>query len=125
MGDDEQIRMVDLTEPEPLTVVEGIENLYDPPYLWRVELYLISKFQPEFAEATIFKVRSAALERAKIVKEHHFIITSMNELERVIVNDLDQYAQWTPPHRLSKGTPMRQAPRPGIGQNYEQRELPL
>ncbi len=123
MGDNEQIRMVDFTEPDPMEVVPGVENPYDPPYLWHVELYLISKFQPEFAEATIFKVRSAALERAKIVKEHHYIITDISQLQREIENDLHQYAQWTPPHRLAKGTPMRQAPRPGIGRDYEQREL--
>jgi len=112
----------DFTEPEPLELVEGIENPYEEPFLWRVELYLMSKYQPDFVEATIWKVRSAALERAKIVKEHHVIIQSMSELQRMIETDLAQYAQWTPPHRYRKGTVMKQAPRPGIGREY-QREL--
>jgi len=112
----------DFTEPDPLTLVEGIENPYEEPFLWRVELYLMSKYAPEFVEATIWKVRSAALERAKIVKEHHVIIQTIEGLAQMIESDLAQYAQWTPPRRMKYGTVMKQAPRPGIGQNY-QREL--
>jgi hypothetical protein len=87
----DEIIMQDLTEPEPMQIVTGVENPYDPPYLWNVELYLMSKYYPEFVEATIFKVRAAALERAKIVKEHHYIIQSMAELTETIQNDLYQH----------------------------------
>lgn len=113
----------DFTEPEPLEVVEGVENPYEEPFLWRVELYLMSKYAPEFVEASIWKVRSAALERAKIVKEHHIVIDSMSELQRLIESDLAQFAQWTPPKRYRKGTEMRQAPRPGIGRDYAQQAI--
>ncbi len=113
----------DFTEPEPLEVIEGVENPYEEPFLWRVEMYLMSKYAPEFVEASIWKVRSAALERAKIVKEHHVVIQSMSELQRLIESDLAQYAQWTPPKRYRKGTEMRQAPRPGIGRDYAQQAI--
>lgn len=113
----------DFTEPDPMELVEGIENPYEEPFLWRVELYLMSKYAPEFVEASIWKVRSAALERAKIVKEHHVVIQSMSELAQMIETDLATYTEWSPPRRYKKGTPMRQAPRPGIGRDYAQREI--
>ena len=65
MAAEEIIR--DPTEPEPMEIGETL--VYETPYLWHVELYLMSKYAPEFVEATIFKVRLAALERAKIVRE--------------------------------------------------------
>jgi hypothetical protein len=116
----DNIYIVDFTEPEPLEQVESIANPYDEPYLWRVELLLMSKFAPEFVEATVFKIRSAALERAKIVKEHHVIINSMSELQQAIENDLATYAKWSPPSRMGKIGDMRKAPRPGIGREYQE-----
>jgi hypothetical protein len=86
----------DLTEPNPLVLVEGVQNPYEEPFLWRVEMYLMSKYAPEFVEATIFKVRAAALERAKIVKEHHFVINDMAALQREIENDLNQHVRFQP-----------------------------
>jgi hypothetical protein len=110
---------VDLTEPEPLTVVEGIQNPYDEPYLWRVELYLMAKWAPESVEATIFKVRSAALERAKIVKEHHSVFMSLDDLRRELENDLEKHVQWSPPHSLHKRYELKESPKPGIGSSYQ------
>jgi hypothetical protein len=112
--------VVDFTEPDPLRLERGIENPDDEPFLWRVELYLISKYQPEFVEATIFKVRQAALERAKIVKEHHMVHQSVQSLENAITTDLMMNVKWSQQrsHRASGG----RAPTPGIGNNY-QREL--
>ena len=81
----------DLTEPNPLVLVEGVANPYEAPFLWHVELYLMSKYAPEFVEATVFKVRAAALERAKIVKEHHFVISTMQDLQNEIERDIAQY----------------------------------
>ncbi len=68
MADD--IHIVDFTEPEPLEIIEGIENPYEGPFLWRVELYLMAKWATNLPinigteEATIFKVASAAATHA-------------------------------------------------------------
>lgn len=113
--------VVDFTEPEPLQLVEGVENPYESPWLWRVELYLMSKYYPEFVESSIFKVREAALKRSAITKEHHTVHRSLQSLENAIISDLNQHVRWTPqsPHRGNKG-PVK----PGIGSRYkEQREI--
>lgn len=78
----------DITEPIPVEKVEGVENPTDEPWLWRVELYLVSKFQPEFYESTIFKLRAAAVDRAKVVKEHHIVLQGLSALEQEIRNDI-------------------------------------
>lgn len=108
---------VDITEPEPMEL--GASFVQDTPYLWHVELYLMSKYAPEFVEATIFKVRAAALERAKIVKEDHGVHKDLSSLQNAIESDLSRHVQWTPQrsHRGGARTPV-----PGIGSNY-QREL--
>lgn len=115
MAAEEIIR--DLTEPEPMQIGETL--VQESPYLWHVELYLMSKYAPEFVEATIFKVRFAALERAKIVKEDHLIHRSIQSLQNAIEMDLMRNVQWTPQraHRGSSRTPT-----PGIGAQY-QKEL--
>ena len=117
----------DLTEPEPVELVESniatLSEYEQDRYLWRVELYLVSKYQPEFYEASVWKLYSAAKERAKIVKEHHVVIQSMSELQRMIESDLAQYAQWSPPKRYKYGSVMKQAPRPNIGRDYAQRQI--
>ena len=108
----------DPTEPDPTEIGETL--FQDSPYLWHVELYLMSKYCPEFVEATIFKVRAAAMIRAKITKEDHLIHRSIVSLEQAIVSDLTREVQWSPQrsHRIS-GT---RTPAPGIGSQY-QREL--
>ncbi len=105
----------DPTEPEPMSIGETL--VQESPYMWNVELYLMSKYYPEFVEATIFKVRAAALERAKIVKEDHIIHKSLQSLQNAIEGDLARNVQWTPQksHR-STG----RAPTPGIGSHYQQ-----
>ena len=121
-GDMDFREPVDITEPEPLTLVRGVENPYDEPFLWRVELYLMSKYAPEFVAATIWKVRSAALERAKAVKEHHVVMNSA-QFESALSGDLDKYVEWTPPRHGKSMTASRKAPTPGISRDYEQRTL--
>lgn len=113
--------ITDLTEPHPVELVEGnIATLSeDAPYLWRVELYLVSKYQPEFAEATIWKLYSAAKERAKIVKEHAGVYLSVRDLENAMLGDFAQHVTWNPGSPSHKA---RYAGSPGIGQDY-QREL--
>lgn len=110
--------IVDITEPEPMEI--GSRAFQDENYLWNVELYLMSKYQPEFVEATIFKIRSAALERAKIVKEDHSIHRSIESLQNAIESDLARHVVWVPQksHRVT-GT---RTASPGIGGEY-QREL--
>lgn len=107
----------DQTEPEPLEIGETL--IQESPYLWYVELYLMSKYAPEFVEATIFKVRAAALERAKITKEDHIIHKTISSLQNAIETDLMRNVSWTPQksHRASI-----RSPTPGIGRGY-QREL--
>lgn len=107
---------VDITEPEPMEI--GSTEVLDENYLWHVELYLMSKYSPAFVEATIFKVRAAALERAKIVKEDH-IIHDISSLQDAIESDLARNVTWTPQksHRATA-----RAISPGIGGAY-QREL--
>jgi hypothetical protein len=114
---------IDVTEPQHLEAVEGVSNFQEEPWLWFTELYLTSKYQPDFVEATVFKMRSAALERAKIVKEHHTVIEDISDLQRMIESDLATHAQWSPPSSLRKGSNMRMAPRPSAGRNFEQRTL--
>ena len=114
-------RFTDLTEPEPLIAVQGVENPYEEPFLWRVDLYLMSKYQPEFVEATIFKVRSAALERAKAVKEHH-VVMGAEQFAATLADDLHKYVTWTPQRRGKSMTTAKRAPTPGISRDY-QREL--
>ena len=105
-------------EPEPEPMVLG-ETFVQPesPWLWHVELYLMSKYAPEFVDTTIFKVRSAALERAKIVKEDHGIHRSVISLQNAIESDLAHHVTWSPTkaHRPSSKTPS-----PGIGRSYQQ-----
>jgi hypothetical protein len=113
---------IDVTEPQNLEAVEGVKYFEDESWLWFTELYLSSKFVPDMVEATVFKMRSAALERAKIVKEHHNVIEDIENLQNTIEKDLDTYAQWSPPSSLRKGSNMRMAPRPSAGRN-EQRTL--
>ena len=102
-------------EPEPLSIGETL--FVESPYLWHVELYLMSKYAPEFVETTIFKVRAAAFERAKIVKEDHEVLRSIEGLQNAIEADLAQYIRWTPQrsHR-----PTNLTATPGIGRGYQQ-----
>jgi hypothetical protein len=89
-------------------------------YLWRTELYLVSKYQPQYAESSVWKLYSAAMERAKIVKEHHVVVMDLNSLGNQIVADLRTYAPWHPAHSSHhKGSFIRS---PGIGKQY-QKEL--
>jgi hypothetical protein len=121
MGDSEYI--IDLTEPEPVELVESniatLSEAEQDRYMWRVELYLVSKYQPQFYEASIWKLYSAAKERAKIVKESHAVHVDLRDLASAIIGDLDRNVPWTPPHSSHKGT---YAQTPGIGKAY-QREL--
>jgi hypothetical protein len=119
--------VVDYTEPSPVTQIEGneanlvlgLETIDNQPYMWRVELYLASKYAPEFVESTIFKMRSAALERAKIVKEHH-IVMSAEQFSDQLLSDLQTYVQWTPPKSGGQAMVVKPSPpRPGIGNNYQ------
>jgi hypothetical protein len=112
---DEIIR--DPTEPEPMQIGETV--VQESPYLWYVELYLMSKYAPEFVEATIFKVRQAALERAKIVKEDHIIHKSLLSLQGAIEQDLMRNVHWTP-QKAHRSTGKVATPR--IGAAY-QKEL--
>jgi len=112
---EEEIR--DPTEPEPMQIGETL--VQESPYLWYVELYLMSKYQPEFVEATIFKVRQAALERAKIVREDHVIHKSVLSLQNAIEQDLLRNVHWTP-QRAHRSTGKVTTPR--IGEAY-QKEL--
>ena len=84
----------DLTEPFPMEI--GETQVQDSLYMWHVELYLMSKYAPEFVEATIFKIRAAALERAKIVKEDHIIHSSLASLQSAIEMDLARNVTWSP-----------------------------
>jgi hypothetical protein len=108
--------IVDVTEPDNVELVEG-NAAPETPYLWQVELYLITKYAPEFAEATIFKVRQIALERAKIAKEHHTVHRSIQSLEREILSDLSMipYVPKSGGHKSSRTG----SPRPGIGKDYQ------
>jgi len=108
----------DVTEPEPMVL--GGRYFEDENYLWRVELYLMSKYQPEFVQATIFKVRSAVIERAKIVKTDHTVLPSLSALQSAIEADIAHHVQWVP-QRTHRGTAAR-PPRPNIGRAY-QKEL--
>jgi hypothetical protein len=112
--------VIDFTEPEPLEIVEGIENPYEEPFLWRVELLLMSKFVPEMVEATIWKVRAAALERAAIVKEHHVVIDTLGELTRLIEGDILTHVNRMGPGAFTPDTYQRQTPRPGISRDYQE-----
>jgi hypothetical protein len=105
---------IDITEPEPMQL--GQTLFQDSPYMWHVELYLMSKYQPEFVEATIFKVRAAALERAKIVKEDHTVFRSLAALQDAIESDLARNVTWQP--QRSHRTAARVIS-PGIGENYQ------
>lgn len=115
MADNEHI--VDFTEPEPLVPVEAVP--YEEPFLWKVELILMSKYVSDLPynigaeDATIFKVRAAAMERARIVKEHHDVMT-LEQMMQQLPKDLDTYAAWTPPRKF-KGGGAIQPPRPGMG----------
>jgi hypothetical protein len=121
MGDDEGYT-IDLTEPEPMVIRESnIATLHEwekDLYMWRVELYLVSKYQPEFAESSVWKLYTAAKERARIVKESHAVHSDLRDLASAIISDLDTHVQWVP-QKSHKGT---YAPTPHIGDNY-QREL--
>lgn len=108
---------IDITEPEPMQLGETL--FQESPYLWHVELYLMSKYAPEFVEATIFKVRAAVLEKAKIVKEDHTVFQSIQSLQNAIESDLARNVTWQP--QRSHRTTGR-AISPGIGNAY-QREL--
>jgi hypothetical protein len=113
--------ITDLTEPHPVELVEGnIATLSeDEPYMWHVELYLVSKYQPEFAEATIWKLYSAAKERAKIVKEHAGVYSSLSDLQNAMLGDFSQHVQFNPGNPSHRA---KYAGSPGIGRDY-QREL--
>jgi hypothetical protein len=115
MADETAIR--DPTEPDPVTI--GATLFEESPYMWNVELYLMSKYYPEFVESTIFKIRAAAMERAKIVKEDHLIHKSVSSLQNAIEMDLVRNVQWTP-QKSHKST--GRAVSPGIGKQY-QRDL--
>lgn len=120
MADDEYV--IDFTEPEPMELREGniavLNEWEQDRYMWRVELYLVSKYQPEFAESSVWKLYTAAKERAKIVKESHAVHADLRDLASAIISDLDTHVQWVP-QKSHKGS---YAPTPHIGDNY-QREL--
>ena len=103
-----------------MEIHEGVENPYDEPFLWRVELYLVSKYQPEFYEQTIFKLRSAAIDRGKIVKERDVVHQSLQSLENAIISDLNTIplTQQKTSHHASKNRETR----PGIREQF-QKEL--
>jgi hypothetical protein len=119
MGDDESI-LIDLTEPEPMELREGnIATAYEweqDHYMWRVELYLVSRYMPEFAESSVWKLYSAAKERAKIVKESHAVHMDLRDLGNAIISDLNQHVPWVPQHSSHKRT---YASTPGIGKGYQ------
>lgn len=103
-------------EPEPMQIGETFIQ-EETPWLWHVELYLMSKYAPEFVDTTIFKIRAAALERAKINKTDHGIHRSIASLQMAIESDLAQHVVWSPQrsHRRTAQTPV-----PGIGRRYQQ-----
>ena len=107
--------ILDPTEPYPMELGETTVFEEDR-YLWHVELYLMSKYAPEFVEATIFKIRAAALERAKIVKEDHLVHRDISSLQSAIESDLAHHVQWSPQrsHRKHAVTS-----KPGIGKGYQ------
>ncbi len=80
--------VIDFTEPQPLEQFEAVEDLYEEPWLWRVEMYLSSKYVPEFVESSIFKMRTAALARHRVVIESHKVLNGIADLDTVLSNDL-------------------------------------
>jgi len=104
---------IDLSEPIPIEVWPA-----DPNYLAGVELYLVSKYQPEFYESTIFKIRSAAFKREKLMKEHHVVLPDLQSLGDELTRDLSTI-QWTP-KRSGRHATGRSRERPGIGNAYQQ-----
>lgn len=78
--------VIDFTEPQPLDQFEAVE--YEDPWLWRVELYLSSKYVPEFVESSVFKMRTAALARHRVVIESHKVLQGIEGLDLVLSKDL-------------------------------------
>ena len=80
--------VMDFTEPQPFEPIEVIENPDDEPWLWRVELYLSSKFAPEFVESSVFKMRTSALARHRVVIENHKVLQGIEALDSALTSDL-------------------------------------
>ena len=53
----------DLTEPFPMEI--GETQVQDPLYMWHVELYLMSKYAPEFVEAMLARGAEALAAKFK------------------------------------------------------------
>jgi hypothetical protein len=81
--------IVDLTEPQDMEIIEAVDY-NESPWLWRVELYLVSKYMPEFYESSVFKMRTAALARHRFVAESHHILQGIQALDTELTNDLNR-----------------------------------
>ena len=108
--------VIDFTEPPVLDEFEAVENPYDEPWLWRVELYLSSKYVPDFVGSSVFKMRTAALARHRFVKETHHALQGIAALDDALTADLmnTPMVPQTAPHKRSYSQT------PGIGNNYQQ-----
>lgn len=84
-------------------------------YLYRVEMYLIHKYQPELVDELKISFSRARLRREGVLKQHD-IILSKDALFNQIGQDLHDNAPWKPKnssHRRTNPT------RPGISDQYQ------
>lgn len=94
----------------------------DEFYLYRVEELIYFKYAPELIDEFHISFSRARARREQVLKSDSNIIMTKEQFIAQMQSDLQTYVPWKPKNSTHKRT---SAPRPGIGQFYQQefREL--
>lgn len=87
-------------------------------YMYRVESYLIYKYQPHLVDTMKFTFGRARLRREEVVVEHDTVLPNAQALHNAILRDLQSNVTWKPKKSSHKGDGI---PRPGIGSKYQKK----
>jgi hypothetical protein len=85
-------------------------------YLYRVEEYLVHKYQPDLVEEFRISFTRARARREQYLKQDDTVFSSTEQLLDQIAADLKTHAPWKPKNSTHRPT---SPARPGIGSVYQ------
>lgn len=91
-------------------------NEFEDRFMYRIELYLIHKYQPELVHEMKISFARARLRRESVLKHSENIIMTKEDLMIQIQNDLSSHVRWKPKNSTHKRTSIE---RPGISAPYQ------
>jgi hypothetical protein len=91
------------------------ENEFEEPYLYRVENYLIHKYQPDLVWSFKVSFMQARVTRTGLMKKDEANILTREQFAAQLAQDLSSNVQWKPKNQTHRA----QFKRPNIGENYQ------